>query len=220
MKHMNILVYGDSLSWGIIPNSRQRFERGVRWPGVLEQALRAQNSASRVIENCLNGRRTIWEDPLKPGRRGVDQIAQAVEMNCPLDLVIIVLGTNDFQNSHDNDAAKSMEGVKALIDAVRAAPIEPGMREPEILIVAPPRIVEPKGAMAEKFQGAAARNIGFPDQLAELAAQTRVGFFDINEITPASVVDGVHLDKDQHIAVGMAIAVQVQTFLQRENASI
>src|SRR4029453_18266911 len=65
-----ILVYGDSLSWGIVPGTRERHPFGVRWPGRLETVLTARGSPVRVIEDCLNGRRTVWDDPFKPGRNG------------------------------------------------------------------------------------------------------------------------------------------------------
>jgi lysophospholipase L1-like esterase len=61
-----ILVYSDSLSWGIIPATRQRLPFDARWPGVLEIALNEPRAAVRVIEDCLNGRRTVWDDPFNP----------------------------------------------------------------------------------------------------------------------------------------------------------
>ena len=68
MRH--ILVYGDSLSWGVIPGTRQRHPFDVRWPGAMEKRLHALGLSVRVIEDCLNGRRTVWNDPFKPGRNG------------------------------------------------------------------------------------------------------------------------------------------------------
>jgi lysophospholipase L1-like esterase len=65
-----ILVYADSLSWGIVPDTRRRWPFTTRWPGVMEQALVNAGHDVRVIEDCLNGRRTVWEDPFKPGRNG------------------------------------------------------------------------------------------------------------------------------------------------------
>jgi len=70
-----ILVYGDSLTWGIIPDTRKRLPFDERWPGVLEKELTASGSQVRIIEDCLNGRRTVWEDPFKPGRNGLQQDA-------------------------------------------------------------------------------------------------------------------------------------------------
>jgi lysophospholipase L1-like esterase len=59
MQH--ILVYSDSLSWGIIPTTRRRLPFDQRWPGVMENLLVASGKRVRVIEDCLNGRRTVWD---------------------------------------------------------------------------------------------------------------------------------------------------------------
>ena len=63
MQH--ILVYADSLSWGIVPGTRQRLAFDARWPGVMENTLTAQGRMVRVVEDCLNGRRTVWGRPLQ-----------------------------------------------------------------------------------------------------------------------------------------------------------
>jgi hypothetical protein len=76
---VQILVYGDSLAWGIIPNTRQRLPFEEQWPGVMELALSTVGHRVRVIEDCLNGRRTAWEDPFKPGRNGLIGIEQRIE---------------------------------------------------------------------------------------------------------------------------------------------
>jgi len=69
MKH--ILVYSDSISWGIIPMSRNRLRFDQRWPSILEINLNKLGKNVRVIEDCLNGRRTIYDDPIRPGRNGL-----------------------------------------------------------------------------------------------------------------------------------------------------
>jgi lysophospholipase L1-like esterase len=71
----DILVYSDSLSWGIIPDSRARLPFNKRWPGVFETVLKERGFCSRVIENCLNGRRTVWDDPFKSGRNDTKNLA-------------------------------------------------------------------------------------------------------------------------------------------------
>jgi lysophospholipase L1-like esterase len=84
----NVLIYADSLTWGIIPNTRKRLAFDERWPGVLENRLRDAGLRARVIEDCLNGRRTVWDDPFKPGRNGLAGLAQRIETHSPLSLVI------------------------------------------------------------------------------------------------------------------------------------
>jgi len=152
-----ILIYSDSLTWGIIPGTRKRLDFNKRWPGVFENTLVQNHCPVRVLENCLNGRRTVWSDPFKDGRDGSQGLAQVIEMHSPLRLVILMLGSNDFQCTHDHNAWLSAQGTAKLIQIIRQAPIEPDMPRPDILVIAPPPIIQAKGAIAHKFKGAQLR---------------------------------------------------------------
>jgi lysophospholipase L1-like esterase len=210
-----ILVYADSLSWGIIPGTRNRFPFEARWPGVLENRLLALGRGVRVLEDCLSGRRTVWEDPFKPGRNGREGLAQRIEMHSPLALVILMLGTNDFQFSHPyNNAWSAGQGIAALVSEIRGAPIEPGMPAPPVLVVCPPPIQSPKGLVAEKFSGAEARCVGLAATYQAICANLGCHFFDAGAVTSSSLVDGVHLDQDQHAALGQALAEVVNAILR------
>jgi lysophospholipase L1-like esterase len=204
-----ILVYADSLSWGIVPNTRERLGFAARWPGVLEGELVRGGVPVRVIEDCLNGRRTVWDDPYKPGRNGLEGLEQRIEIHSPLALVVLLLGTNDFQVMHVSDAWQSAQGLAALVRAIRRAPIEPGMPVPGILIVSPPAIQMPKGPIAAKFRGAESKCVGLAVAYAGVARDHGCSFFDAGQVTTSSRVDGVHLDADQHQALGCALAVVV-----------
>jgi lysophospholipase L1-like esterase len=201
-----LIVYSDSLTWGIIPNTRKRLPFDKRWPGVLENALTDKGKRVRVIENCLNGRRTAWEDPFKEGRDGSQGLAQVIEMNSPLKLVILMLGSNDFQCTHHNNAWLSAQGTAKLIQIIRQAPIEPGMPVPEIMVVAPPPIIKPKGVIAAKFSGSELRCVGLAAELETIAREYSALYLDAGAVTEASVVDGIHLDENQHQMLGMAVA--------------
>ena len=201
-----VLVYSDSLSWGIIPATRKRLPFDARWPGVMEIALAEQRHSVRVIEDCLNGRRTVWEDPFKPGRNGLVGLAQRVEINSPLALIILMLGTNDFQSMHPHTAGHAAQGIATLVTAIRQAPIEPGMPVPPILVIAPPPLLNPRGPIAAKFTGAAEKSAGLADAYRAITSELGCHFFDAGSVTSASVVDGVHLDADQHLSLGKALA--------------
>jgi lysophospholipase L1-like esterase len=179
----------------------------------METALHRKGQFARVIEDCLNGRRTAFDDPYKPGRNGLVGFEQRIEINSPLDVVILMLGTNDFQSMHSHSAWHSAQGMAALVEAVRAAPIEPGMPVPRILIVAPPAIQEPKGPIAPKFEGAREKCVGLALAYAEVARDRGCDFFDAGQVTTSSAVDGVHLDADQHAALGTALAQLVAAML-------
>ncbi len=212
-----ILVYSDSLTWGIIPTTRRRLPFDQRWPGAMENHVNAGGLKVRVIEDCLNGRRTAWDDPFKPGRNGLLGLEQVVEMHSPLALVILMLGTNDFQSMHPHNAWHATQGMAALVAAVRRAPIEPGMSVPPILIVAPPPIATPKGPIAPKFAGGEAKCAGLAQAYRELAAELDCYFLDAGTVTPSSQVDGVHLDAEQHARLAAALADEVAAILGGED---
>jgi lysophospholipase L1-like esterase len=209
-----VFVYGDSLSWGIVPMTRKRFPFESRWPGVMQAGLNSEGLAVHVIEDCLNGRRTVWDDPFKAGRNGLEGLAQRMEVNSPLALVIIMLGTNDFQSMHPHNAWHAAQGVSTLVKAIREAPIEPGMPVPPILVVAPPPVQNPKGPLEPKFRGADIKCAGLADALQEIATSLNCHFFDAGTVTSSSRVDGIHLDEDQHATLGRSIAGVVRSILQ------
>jgi len=210
----HVLVYGDSLTWGIIPGTRFRLPFDSRWPGVLEAKLNGLGLGVRITEDCLNGRRTVWDDPFKPGRNGLDGLAQRIEMHSPLSLVILMLGTNDFQFCHPyNNAWSAAQGMTALINAIRTAPIEPGMPVPPILVVCPPPLRTPRGTMAEKFAGGDTRSVGLAAAYREVCSAASCHFFDASAVVSTSDIDGVHLDRDQHLLLGEALAAEVSGVL-------
>lgn len=208
-----ILVYADSLSWGIIPGTRRRLEFHERWTGVLENGLLRQSVTARVIEDCLNGRRTVWEDPFKSGRNGLTGLAQCIEKHSPLALVVIMLGTNDFQSVHANNAWHSAQGMAALVAEIRRAPIEPGMPVPPVLVVSPPTL-NPSGDMAQKFSGAGERSRGLAQAYQQVATDLECHFFDAATIISTSSIDGVHLDAQHHQVLGQALAPVVASIIK------
>jgi lysophospholipase L1-like esterase len=212
MQH--ILVYADSLSWGIVPTTRQRLAFDQRWPGVMENTLFANGQRVRVIEDCLNGRRTVWDDPFKPGRNGLEGLAQRIEIHSPLALVILMLGTNDFQSMHPHNAWHASQGIQALVSAIRTAPIEPGMPVPQILVVVPPAITSPKGPIAPKFAGGEHKCVGLAEAYRQVCVDMGCHYFDAATVTTSSPVDGVHLDADQHLILGKALSHVVEALLE------
>lgn len=185
--------------------TRNRFAFDQRWPGILELNLVNGGKNVRVIEDCLNGRRTMYEDPIRPGRNGLMGLSQRIEVNSPLSLVILMLGTNDFQANHQHTALDAKNGMRTLINEIRNANLEPGMQMPELLIVAPPPISEPKGDIAIKFKGGENKCAGLAEAYQDLCREMQCHFFDAASVTTSSKVDGVHLDIDQHLVFGNAI---------------
>lgn len=208
-----LLVYGDSLSWGIVPLTRQRLSFHQRWPGVLEAALAEAGAPHRVLEDCLNGRRTVFEDPYKAGRNGLDGLQQRIEAQSPLAGVLLMLGTNDWQSMHPHNAEHAAQGVAALVRAIRASPIEPGMPVPQVLVIVPPRPTEPQGPLAWKFSGAQDKAEGLLPAYQAVCRELMCPCFDAGRVVGVSRHDGVHLDAEAHAALGRALVEPVLALL-------
>ena len=198
----NVLCYGDSLSWGIVPGTRQRHPFEKRWTGILQQLT---GGGVKVIEECLNGRTTAWEDPFRPGRNGKELLLPILHSHSPIDLVVIFLGTNDMQHIYGVNACESSLGAGVLVDMVQECRAEPMLIPPKVLLVSPPRIVNPCGVMAEKFLDGAEKSDQFSQWYQRVAAERGCFFFDAAEVIRPSETDGVHLDELQHqqLAVGL-----------------
>ena len=208
-----ILVYGDSLTLG--HHSRHTPAASVfrsDGPASLRPSWFAAGSPSVSIEDCLNGRRTVWDDPFKAGRNGLAGIEQRIEVNSPLALVILMLGTNDFQSVHQYKAWHSAQGIASLVRAIRRAPIEPDMPVPPILIIAPP----PTGIRRDDGGEVRRRTRevrGISPAYAAIAAELSCAFFDAGDVISVSKVDGVHLDADQHEKLGRHLVDPVRKLL-------
>jgi lysophospholipase L1-like esterase len=132
-------------------------------------------------------------------------LAQKIEMHSPLALVILMLGTNDFQSVHPHTAWHAAQGVGTLVKAIRQAPIEPGMPVPPVLVVVPPLIGSPRGPIAAKFAGGDVKCAGLAQAYRDVCLPLDCPVFDAGSVTTSSRVDGVHLDGDQHLRLGKTL---------------
>lgn len=204
-----VLAYGDSLSWGIVPGTRNRWPFPQRWAGVLQELL---GPSVRLVEEHLNGRTTAFDNPVLPGRNGLVALPMLLESHAPLDVVILMLGGNDLQRIQNLTAHESALGTAALVDAIRRAPLEGGGTAPAILLVAPPPL-RPRNGTEEKFAGAAAPSTELAARQRAVAEEKGCGFFDAGGVIATSAVDGVHLDAPAHGALGEALAPVVRALL-------
>jgi len=113
---MTILCFEDSNTWGYDPIAQDRFPRDVRWTGVMRKAL---GSDFLVLEEGLNGRSTVWEDPIEGYKNGHDDLVPCLETHRPLDLVILMLGTNDLKVRFHVSSFDIAQSVAVLIDVIQ-----------------------------------------------------------------------------------------------------
>lgn len=207
-----ILCFGDSNTWGCVPvvddGVTRRFLPGERWPGVLRDAL---GPSFWVVEEGLNGRTTAWDDPDEPFRNGLAFLPPALLTHMPLDLVILMLGTNDLKRRFDLSPQQIAEGAGRLVDAVRASGAGPGEAAPAVLLVCPAPLAG-RGLRGDEFAGGAEKSVELAAHYRAVATDRDCAFVDAGEHIRSSDVDGIHLDGTAHRELGHAIADRVADF--------
>ncbi|GAA5137763.1 SGNH/GDSL hydrolase family protein [Prosthecobacter algae] len=212
-----ILCFGDSNTWGYDPASMtapypRRHGPEVRWTGVLARELGAD---FKVIEEGQNGRTTVHEDPLNICRKGKDYLPACLESQKPLDLVILMLGTNDLKSTFHVPPGEIAAGAGVLARMILASDAGLGNRPPQLLLVCPPLVGDLSGMpdVEAKIPNGAARSAQFPRYYEALAASLKCGFFNSQEVVETSPVDGVHLEAGEHLKLGQALAAAVRGVL-------
>lgn len=197
-----ILCYGDSNTWGYDPRTRDRYPREVRWTGVLRGAL---GEGYLVIEEGLCGRTTVWDDPIEGHKNGHTYLIPCLETHRPLDLVIILLGTNDLKMRYSVSAYDIANGAGVLVRTVLQSASGPGGQTPAVLLVAPPPVTRLTG-FAQMFHGAGAKSDLFGAEFRRVAEEMGCSLLDAGSVVRSSEVDGIHLDPEAHTALGQALA--------------
>jgi lysophospholipase L1-like esterase len=205
-----IVAFGDSNTWGADPAGSGRFAPDVRWTGVMAAAL---GPAHRVIEEGLNGRTTVFLDPIEPDRRGSDYLPPCLRSHAPLNLLIIALGCNDMKARFNVSAAEIALGAERLVMMAQSEPCGPNYAPPRVLLVAPPRIAKLTG-FAEVFRGAEPKSRELAARYAEVAQRRGVGFVDAGQFIACSDLDGIHYEAEQHAVLGAAMAEAVRIVLE------
>lgn len=204
-----VLCYGDSNTWGYDPSTRGRFGPTTRWTGVLARLLGARY---RIIEEGLNGRTTVFDDPISPGRNGLTYLLPCLESHIPVDLVTIMLGTNDLKQRFNHSASDIAEGAGLLADFARRYARRFDGSPATILLIAPPPIVTLTD-FDLMFAGGKEKSRQFATYYERVARWNNLAFLDAGAIITSSEVDGIHLDAPEHRALGEAVAAKVRGLL-------
>ena len=206
MNRINILCYGDSNTWGYLPQSnhelpKARYSRDVRWPGVLQKLL---GDKFHIIEEGLNSRTTNLEYASPPERNGKTYLPPCLYSHAPLDLVILALGGNDTKTYFNRSAEQIKNGLAELVDIIQASPYGPDMlRAPQVLILTcaiPFDFVdEIEDENGVKFMRGSINKlqelVGLYQQLAD---EKGCHLLDLSKDVIPSKIDGVHYDESAH----------------------
>jgi lysophospholipase L1-like esterase len=211
MKH--ILAFGDSLTWGFQAGTWMRHALEDRWPNVLASGL---GGRARVIEEGQNGRMTVHDDPyVFENRSGAVALPIALSTHQPLDLVIIMLGSNDLKWEGRQRAVDARLGMARLVEIIRTYVYKPGCVVPEILLISPPHLCKTEDEdFALYFEHAIAESKNLAYQYAKLAGETECHCFDAASVAKADPTDGIHLDANNTRAIGQALIPVVKSILK------
>lgn len=211
-----ILCFGDSNTWGWNPGNTcippfVRWPDEVRWTGVLQALL---GDGYEVINEGLNGRTTVWDDPIEEYRCGKQHIVPIMDTQAPLDLVILFVGTNDLKTRFGLTARDVAEGAGLLVNKALSLKNDFAAFRPNVLLVCPPRL----GAVSETcmgpvFGGSEAKSAQLDPFYQIVARENGVSYLNADRIIHSSRLDGLHLDADQHKLLGEAMAVKVRELI-------
>lgn len=206
-----ILCFGDSLTWGFDPETRQRFDTSARWPRVMGKIL---GDGYEVIEEGQNGRTIATEDPAEGEKNGLKYIGPCLESHTPLDLVIIMLGSNDCKRKFSYSAMDIAGEMQILLEKVKAYDEFRCANAFKILLVSPPHISKAikDSWLGDSFGYENSRKLsmelaGWYKQLSEMYGTY---YLDASEYVKASDADGCHMDADNQRKLGTVIAEFIQ----------
>lgn len=211
-----ILAYGDSLTYGANPQPggpRHAYED--RWPSVLERGL---GGKARVIAEGLGGRTTAFDDwTADADRNGARILPTLLAGHAPLDMVIIMLGTNDLKPAVNGNALTASYGMRRLVQITRGHFSMLGEPVPEVLLVAPPLVCDTDNSdMMGHFGGlehALLQASELAQHYARRAQEWNIGFFDASTVAQPDPRDGIHLDAANTRAIGEGLVPVVKSML-------
>jgi lysophospholipase L1-like esterase len=205
-----ILLFGDSNTHGSLPAPHLgfsgRYPREQRWATLLAGLL----PDWEVINEGQPGRTTVHDDPIEGAHRnGLTILPAILESHRPVDVVLLMLGTNDLKPRLSVGPEDIALGLERLVRAIRASGAGPDGAAPGVLLVCPPPILE-AGCLAEMFAGGAAKSLRLAEKVAEAAARAGVPFLDAGKLVKVSPIDGVHYgpEANQALAEGFAAAIR------------
>jgi lysophospholipase L1-like esterase len=208
----NILVLGDSNTWGWIPGGMgARYPRDIRWSGRIGELL---GSGYHVVEEGLCYRTICCKDPIMTHISAVDYIVPCLKSHAPIDQVVIMLGTNDTRARFSDSAYGISRDMDRLVEIIQGSGAGRNERAPEVLLIAPPHI------RRELLGSYLMQEWDLDDSVVEksetlsalyrqVANERGCAFLDAAEYCQASTIDCLHLTEEGHRALAAAVAQKI-----------
>ena len=206
-----IVCYGDSNTWGYDPATSTRFAPDVRWTGVMAAELGA---GYRVVEEGLSGRTTVWEDPIEEHRNGKTYLMPCMMSHKPIDLVILMLGTNDLKTRFNVSASDIASGAALLAEKILASDTGIDGAAPQVLLAAPPPVGTLDSTRLEPlFAGSEEKSQQFDHWYRLKAEELGIPYFNAGDHVTCSPLDAIHYEAAEHHRLGLAMAQKVREIM-------
>jgi len=209
-----VLCYGDSNTFGYNPANGMRYPKGVRWTSILQDKLGDEYD---VVEEGCNGRTTIFDDPVDGWKNGIDYLKPCLNSHKPVDIVILMLGSNDLKRTFNATAKDSANGIEKMLKTIiEFTELKQGFA-PRIVLVAPPHIGE--GIADSPFSSsfeirAIDESRRFAGEYKKVADRCGCAFVDASEYTEPSAIDSLHLMPESHARLAGALAETVEKIVK------
>jgi lysophospholipase L1-like esterase len=204
LKH--ILCFGDSNTHGYIPGGG-RYDEQTRWTGLLAELL---GSEYRIIEEGQNGRTSSFDDPFDPYKNASDYIIPCLETHEPLDLTVLMLGSNDMKQYLNPSVEKIADSLHHLAQTILTYSGAP------VLLVSPILLGEnmEQSIFSSSFSAAGvAISHQLGNALKQVADDLKIPFLDAASVATPSAADSLHLDEDGHRKLAHALAEKIKEIL-------
>lgn len=213
-----VVCFGDSNTWGYsiarASDPVPRLPAEDRWVSV---TARAVGSGHVVIGEGLPGRTTVFDDPIEGEHLNGRRLLRAcLETHKPVDVVVVVLGTNDLKSLYSASAWDIAQGAGRLLDVAAISGCGPDGSAPQALLVAPPptRVTGLGPPFEDVLARADAKSEHFDAEFSAVAADRSVAYLNAGDVIESSPIDGVHWSPQAHRAIGQAIAESVKGLIK------
>ncbi len=210
-----VICFGDSNTWGYIPVTGQRYDETIRWPARLQEKLGYKDYT--VVEEGLTGRTTVFDDPFDPELNGLKTMPAILRSAAPIDMLVFMLGTNDFQsNIPAGNPISTARAVQYMLEIARSLGVDRPGEKMKILLISPVEITEDRLTFKENDvtdQTSINNSRELGKHLRIVADQLGVEFIDAAKYIKPGKVDGVHLDEAGHAKMAELVYEMVHTML-------
>ena len=208
-----IVCFGDSNTWGYNAYTEERFPEDTRWTGLLANRL---GNEFHIIEEGLSGRTSVIDDPLFEGLNGLTYIHPCLMSHSPLELVIIMLGTNDTKERFQLTSYNIAQGIARLAHKAKNTPAGAHGTYPKVLVIAPPPIHKKyKETEVAKSMGRECdlKSEWISKHLRPLLENQGIDFLDTKGIVGMNQVDFMHLDEEGHKLLSKLVFNKIKSIL-------